>query len=365
MKILINNINRTTAPTGLCKYTVTLINLIQQAYPKVEISVVIGAWQAKYFSKMVQESNLKVDIFESGIKNNIYGRYIGAFLEFRNIMRSRRPSVVHFVTPSLSVLASSSKSVLTIHDLYAYTDPAALKPFNRILNRVVTAVSIGISSHLIAISNQTAFALNEYFPKARRKLSVIYQPVEILPLDGPPPSLGPYFLTVAGHRAHKNINLIIEALKRIKSEKKTKSEFSYIIVGADGTETEALKELAGVMPFPIHFISGISADKLGALYANCESVIIASANEGFCIPVVEAIHAGCRLVCSDISILREVADDYPTYFCLDAADPVGALADAIVSTGSRTKPGPTRTRYDFESSVGALKRVYDSVNTVE
>jgi alpha-1,2-rhamnosyltransferase len=51
-----------------------------------------------------------------------------------------------------------------------------------------------------------------------------------------------------------------------------------------------------------------------SLYKKSHAVIIASYAEGFGLPIVEAMHAGTNVFCSDIPIFREIAGDYAVYF---------------------------------------------------
>jgi glycosyltransferase involved in cell wall biosynthesis len=47
---------------------------------------------------------------------------------------------------------------------------------------------------------------------------------------------------------------------------------------------------------------------------NCLVMAAPSSNEGFCLPVVEALLSGAQVVCSNIPVLREVGSDACTYF---------------------------------------------------
>lgn len=71
----------------------------------------------------------------------------------------------------------------------------------------------------------------------------------------------------------------------------------------------------------------LSDQQLIAAYQRAESLLFPSAGEGFGLPVVEAMAAGCPVLCSDLPAHNEVAD--PTM--LLPAEDVAAWVDAIVS----------------------------------
>lgn len=79
--------------------------------------------------------------------------------------------------------------------------------------------------------------------------------------------------------------------------------------------------------------AGLTRDQLAMLYRGAKCLLITSDAEGFGLPVVEALSCGCRVVCSDIPVLREVA--YPfARFCKieDFSDWTNAVTEIVSST---------------------------------
>jgi glycosyltransferase involved in cell wall biosynthesis len=64
-----------------------------------------------------------------------------------------------------------------------------------------------------------------------------------------------------------------------------------------------------------------------------------SLTEGFGLPAVEALLAGCKVICSDIPALREVGGKHCQFVPL-AGDPVAQLADEIEATLRRPMAAP-------------------------
>lgn len=64
----------------------------------------------------------------------------------------------------------------------------------------------------------------------------------------------------------------------------------------------------------LHLIEGATDDELAFLYRSCNSLIQASDNEGFGLPIIEAAQYGKPVILSDIPVFREIAGANASYF---------------------------------------------------
>jgi glycosyltransferase involved in cell wall biosynthesis len=64
----------------------------------------------------------------------------------------------------------------------------------------------------------------------------------------------------------------------------------------------------------LHWLHGCSDAEVRALYGASSGLIMASHNEGFGLPIVEAFQAGLPVLARDIPVFREVAGDQACYF---------------------------------------------------
>ena len=76
----------------------------------------------------------------------------------------------------------------------------------------------------------------------------------------------------------------------------------------------------------LFWLSGISDEYLDKIYENATGVIVASLEEGYGLSVIEGAKHNKPLLLRDITVFREVAADYASYFKGDSA---GDLADSI------------------------------------
>lgn len=89
----------------------------------------------------------------------------------------------------------------------------------------------------------------------------------------------------------------------------------------------------------VEFVGTVHAQKLASLFSNSHLFVSASYHEGFCVPVIEGLRAGCIPVTSDAGNLRYIADGlgrttpsgdmnmFATALAEVAADVEAALAD--------------------------------------
>ena len=96
-------------------------------------------------------------------------------------------------------------------------------------------------------------------------------------------------------------------------------------------------------------MSSIDDEKLCWLYQNCQLVVCPSSTEGFCLPLAEALYFSCRVVCSDISIFREVGESDCFYFNLDN-NPVNHLSQAMVAALKQPRPQLRTKEFRFSKS---------------
>lgn len=89
------------------------------------------------------------------------------------------------------------------------------------------------------------------------------------------------------------------------------------------------------------------------MFQKAELVVSTSLYEGFGIPLLEGLYNGCRIVCSDIPVYRELYDGHAS-FCdpLNIKSIVSALTDTVKMQGSVTDSGAKLlfTKYSYKQS---------------
>jgi len=108
----------------------------------------------------------------------------------------------------------------------------------------------------------------------------------------------PFVLTVGKIEPRKNFSRLVEAFKKIKQP-----DLKLLIVGPEGWEKLKTQDKN------IQIINQISDEELFSLYNRCLFFICPSIWEGFGYPVIEAMKSGAPVITSNISSLKEIAQD--------------------------------------------------------
>jgi glycosyltransferase involved in cell wall biosynthesis len=338
MHILLIGLHRFAQPTGLCRYTTSLF-LALRKMPGVRVTLVLGSWQEEYYAKAFKLDVSDPEIIWVSLRAPAVSRYWWYMFGAPKLARKLGASVVHAVFP-MPLLKSQFDCpiVTTVHDFYAWDSPETIGYPNVWLNKLVVRQSVRTSDGVISISKVARQGLLRLFPRLleRMALPVVYQvfsPKTLKHAVTSPSSTGAgseFLLCVAQHRKHKNLDLAIEAFFKAVDRGILSPEANLVIVGSSGPQTRELHELAARRP-GVRFLTAIPDEQLAELYRDCRAMICTSSIEGFCLPVAEALTFSCRVVCSDIPILREVAGEQGIYFPLDPRS-----ADAIVDALQRS-----------------------------
>jgi len=139
---------------------------------------------------------------------------------------------------------------------------------------------------------------------------------------------GPIVLMVGTRKPHKNLARLIAAMPVVLA---AEPDAILVLTGnATAYEAELVAEVAqrGVSEH-VAFLPFVNAEELEGLYAGAACFVLPSTNEGFGLPVLEAMGRGVPVACSNVSALPEVAGDAAHYF--DPLD-VNAIGQAIIET---------------------------------
>ncbi len=339
MHILISALHRASKPTGICRYAANLAECLADTSEVTKVTLIVGSWQREYFATAFNLCLNKINIVSVDIENSSLSRNSWFLLRLPKLAHQLSPDLVHLSFPLPFTRSLFPCQVIsTIHDLYPYELPENFGKIQAYFNRLFLKRCVEQSDALTCVSQTTLNRLGFFFPQlpTQQKLTVIYNVVDFKGVQSEVPKFFrgqeniPFLLSVAQHRKNKNLNLLIFSYGFLLRMKKIDLATKLILVGSQGPETENLMRQIEDLKLQdsVYLLSSINDRELNWLYQQCQLFIMPSSIEGFCLPLAEAMHLSCKVVCSDIPIFREIGSAECVYFSLQD-NPIGNLAQAI------------------------------------
>lgn len=129
---------------------------------------------------------------------------------------------------------------------------------------------------------------------------------------------------------HKNHAVVLRALQRLREE-----EGRIVFVCFSGASTPHRRELESLagrlgVSAQVRFLGYLPAPELRALFAAATALVFPSKFEGFGLPVLEAFHAGLPVLCSNATVLPEVAGAGALYFDPDSPAELAGRMKAVL-----------------------------------
>jgi glycosyltransferase involved in cell wall biosynthesis len=210
-----------------------------------------------------------------------------------------------------------SKKIVVIHDNLFWKYP---KNYPRIWrNYFIKLIQLGINSKslIITTSNYSKSGLQPLFKK--NKIYPVYQSSENFSIQQTNYNGKKYILHVGTFEKRKNLLTLIKAFKKLKEE--LNINYKLVLAGSmyiNGDNEVLLKIQKYIIEhnlFNSILMPGyINKNKALYFYNNSLMYVFPSIDEGFGIPLIEALKLKIPVICSDIPIFREIAEDSVIYF---------------------------------------------------
>lgn len=244
--------------------------------------------------------------------------------DFPSIESLVGPTDIFHGTNFVSPPTRGAREVLTIHDL-TYVLHAETVSSASLLYRELVPRALARGAHVVTPTEVVAAAVRSHYSLAHDRVTAIPHGVDSVWFDAQPPVQGwhglppDYFVFVGSLDPRKNLPTLLEAHARLRATNPDAPEL--VLAGPAGRE-DTLAARAGV-----HLTGWLDDNDLTTLVAGSRALVLPSIDEGFGLPVLEALATGRPVVVSDIPVLREVAGPHAIAAPYD--DPE-ALADALL-----------------------------------
>lgn len=236
-------------------------------------------------------------------------------------------NVGHKGLDNLHVLRTSTNRIaVMVHDLMPITSP---EDFDCSLRREFWHGLVAVCEHadlVVANSGHT----ERQFLAFVRDAGLSPPPIVTLLLGSrrtdvrPHQRESPYFVAIGGGERRKNISFLVDVWQTLARDAHSPT---LVLVTTQAPRTP--------VPHGVEVVAGLDDRSMLALVKGAQALLMPTTDEGFGLPLLEALQNGTPVICSDIPVLREVGGGVPEYVTpLDEAAWVAAIR-AYASGGGR------------------------------
>lgn len=240
-------------------------------------------------------------------------------IKVRSLLKNLNVDLFYSPIPNLPFfIPAHIKTIITVHDMVYKRFPETMSVGNRMINFCLHDRSIKCADKIWAVSNYTKSEIEHFFPERKSKRietgtaidKSVYSPKN-LTLEQREIILNKYniktkfILTVGTLEPRKNLHFLLSLMPSLGAQ-----DLELLIVGAKGWGNARLNpaDFPDFSHNKIKFAGFVSDEDLVALYQLASVYVTTSLNEGFCLPLLEAMQCGCPVVAAHNSGMIEVVE---------------------------------------------------------
>ncbi|MDQ6877522.1 MAG: glycosyltransferase family 4 protein [Candidatus Dormibacteraeota bacterium] len=238
---------------------------------------------------------------------------VGRHVQWPARIRRLRPDAYFGPAGALPLGRVGCPTIITVHDLAIYRNPAWFPSRQPLSTRLVIPRSLSRADVIIAVSNNTAKDLKDLFGVPASAINVVPQGVSSIfrPLSAEDLAAARarlklperFILFVGTIEPRKNLVTLLEGWAMLRNRP------DLVIVGAWGWLYEGIRERMGRLGEGVRHIEGLDPTELPAVYNLARVLAHPAWYEGFGLPPLEAMACGTPVVVSDRSSLPELVAD--------------------------------------------------------
>lgn len=262
------------------------------------------------------------------------GARAGQMWEQRDLPRAARDAFLLNLGNTGPILAGARQAVV-IHDAGAFDTPESYSFAFRSWYRLLQRALVARGARIVTVSDFSRGRIAANLPVRAGAIPVTYEGGEhvlglaaemsVLERNGLAP--GRYALAVGTRAAHKNLGALAAAAEFLGAR-------GLSLAAAGAADPAVFRPAAGAGGRGALALGRVSDAELRALYENALCLVFPSRYEGFGLPPVEAMVAGCPVIASRAGAVPEVCGEAALWFDADAPESLpAALARLLDEPG--------------------------------
>lgn len=315
-----------TKQRGIGRYLIKLLEHLEIADTKNQYTIFLR--RENWDEYRPKNANFKIGLWDAkwyGLQEQLTSRKL----------ESAGADLYHFPHWNIPLFFNNS-FIVTIHDLELFSSNRTRENSTRgrliywlkyIAFRIVFRHAVLASKAVIVPSNVVREQLLDLYPKARKKVHVIYEAPtlvnssqssvhsKITPAVNREPMTDDFVLYIGAAYPHKNLLLLLKAWPSVQKEF---PDYKLVLVGRPDFFWDKLKQRIVDEQLALNdsvvWYGEASDSELAALYKNASLLVQPSLEEGFSLPPLEALSFGCPAAVSSIPVHHEVLKDAAFYF---------------------------------------------------
>lgn len=300
----------------------------------------IGRYCRELFSRLAVDPAIRLSVIANveqrlEIESLVHGPSVETNFVKSRPYRLMEQIEIPFATSDLGLLHVPSfnvprfnrrKLVVTLHDVTHLRFPEAYgKSRGHYWRHVVAPAVRSGRAAAITVSHAARSDLIDLLGLPEESVHVVYNGVTLPSQRGVARRDQQVFI-LSSRQPHKRIDHAMEAVRLLR----LRGWLGEVIVAGDLPASISPADLATAN---IQYRGSVPDSALHELYSSSHAFLFPSHAEGFGLPLIEALAAGCATVCYELPVFRELVEDLPCY--ASELHPE-ALADAL--QGVLTRP---------------------------
>jgi glycosyltransferase involved in cell wall biosynthesis len=268
----------------------------------------------------ILELKISRDIISKIIQTNTLTPKIGYRSRLARQIDDLCCDLLHFPIQIMFPYDVRTPGIVSCMDIQHEYLPSFFTAKQLLARRMIYKPSLLRAKHTIAISDFVKGSLHEKYHIDNAKMTTVHlcvnenlfnsEKLEKSPLKKMPDK---YLYYPAATWPHKNHERLLRAFSLVA---KNFSDISLVLSGIAVQKETFFEKLMNELNLnkKVHVLGYLEYKEIPSIYQNAYALIFPSLYEGFGVPVIEAMYAGCPVICSRTSALPEIAGKAAIYF---------------------------------------------------